>query len=230
VTARQPARPAAPRVSSSLRAAGSDFFFNSWRLVPANLVWTALLIAILALAAFATAFALVLLPLLAVPLVGIYRMAALIARGQAVALSDAFGAYRRFGVPALLLGYALVSLSVMFGGNVVIGLDRADVAGWALATLAGWGLAITAMAACTTWPLLVDPAREDRPTRARLRLALLLIVAFPARFFGVALVLGLLLGASTVAFAVLMTVGVSFTALVATRYVLPAADRFEARG
>ena len=58
----------------------------------------------------------------------------------------------------------------------------------------------------------------------------MLLVAFPVRFMGLALVLGVILALSTVAFAVLMTVGISFTALVATRYVLAAADRFEARG
>lgn len=219
----------APRLGRALRSAATDFYFNSWRLVPANLVWTAILVGILALAAVVSALALFLVPLLVLPTVGIYRLAALIVRGEPVALSDAFAAWRRFGGPALAVGTALLAVTVIFGANVALGLDRADVAGWTLATLAGWGLVAAVMAACSVWPLLVDPRREALSARARIRLALLLVVAFPVRFGALALVLGLLLALSAVAFPALMTIGVSYVALVASRYVLPAADRLEAR-
>ena len=77
--AEQPARaPAAPRLGGALRGAAIDFYFNSWRLVPANLAWSAGLVAILALAATVSLLALLLVPLLALPTVGIYRLAALI--------------------------------------------------------------------------------------------------------------------------------------------------------
>lgn len=224
-----PGPPAAPRLGGALRGAAIDFYFNSWRLVPANLAWSAVLLVILALAAGVASLALLLLPLLALPTVGIYRLAALIVRGEPVALSDAFAAWRRFRAPALGLGTALLAAGAMFGFNVGIGLLRGDVAGWALATLAFWGLVIIAMTACVAWPVLVDPRRETLATRARVRLALLLIVAHPVRFAGLALVVGLIIALSTVGFAALLTVSVAYVALVAARYVLPAADRLEAR-
>jgi len=221
--------PTAPRLGGALRGAAIDFYFNSWRLVPANLVWAAGLVAILALAASVSLLALLLVPLLALPTVGIYRLAALIVRGEPAALSDAFAAWRRFGAPALALAVALLAAGVMFGFNVANGLLRGDLAGWSLATLAFWGLVVAAMAACAAWPVLVDPRREMLSTHARVRLALLLIVAYPVRFAALALVLGLIVAISTVGFAALLTISVSYVALVAVRYVLPAADRLEAR-
>jgi uncharacterized membrane protein YesL len=224
-----PVPPAAPRLGGALRGAAIDFYFNSWRLVPANLAWSAVLLAILALTAGLASLALLLLPLLALPTVGIYRLAVLITRGEPVALSDGFSAWRRFGAPALGLGTALLAAGTMFGVNVGLGLTRGDVAGWSLATLAFWGLAVVAMAACVAWPILVDPRRETLSTRARIRLALLLIVAYPVRFAALAVVLGLVVAISTVGFAALLTISVSYVALVAARYVLPAADRLQAR-
>ena len=46
---------------------------------------------------------------------------------------------------------------------------------------------------------------------------------------GLAIVCGVVLIASAIAFAALITISVAFVALVACRYVLPAADRLEAR-
>ncbi len=222
-------QPPAPRLGGALRGAASDLYFNSWRLVPANLAWSVCLLAILALAAGVSLLALLLLPLLALPTVGIYRMASLIVRGEPVALSDAFSAWRSFGGPALALGTALLVAGSMFGFNVVTGLLRSDVAGWSLATLAFWGLVVVALAACVAWPILVDPRRETLGARARVRLALLLVLAHPVRFAALSLVLGFIVVVSTVGFAALLTVSVSYVALVAARYVLPAADRLEAR-
>lgn len=221
--------PAAPRLGGALRGAAIDLYFNSWRLVPANLAWSVCLVAILALAASVSLLALLLLPLLALPTVGIYRMASLIVRGEPVALSDAFSAWRRFGGPALALATALLVAGSMFVFNVVTGLLRSDVAGWSLATLAFWGLVVVVMTASVTWPILVDPRRETVGVRARVRLAILLVLAHPMRFAALSLVLGLIVVVSTVGFAALLTVSVSYVALVAARYVLPAADRLEAR-
>ena len=64
---------------------------------------------------------------------------------------------------------------------------------------------------------------------ARLRLAALLAFAHPVRLGALALVLLVILAASTVVFAALVTVSVALCAFIACRYVLPAADRLEAR-
>jgi hypothetical protein len=79
------------------------------------------------------------------------------------------------------------------------------------------------------WPILLDPARAAEPARDRLRLAALLVLAHPLRVAGLGLVLAVLVVVSTVAVIALVTVSVGFGALVASRYVLPAADRLEAR-
>jgi O-antigen ligase len=84
------------------------------------------------------------------------------------------------------------------------------------------------MVAFPLWVLLVDPDRADDTIGRRLRLAGLLVLAAPGRMGGLGLVLALILIVSTVAFAALLTVSVAYAALVAARFVLPMADRFEA--
>jgi len=78
------------------------------------------------------------------------------------------------------------------------------------------------------WPLLVDPARADRPLRERVQLAGLLVIAYPLRFAVLVGVLAVVGVASFVAFVALVTVSIAYSALVACRWVLPAADRLEA--
>ncbi|HEU4571888.1 MAG TPA: hypothetical protein VFR93_04320, partial [Candidatus Limnocylindrales bacterium] len=57
----------------------------------------------------------------------------------------------------------------------------------------------------------------------------LLVLAHPFRLGVLALVAGVLLVVSAVLFAALVTVSLAFVALLAARYLLPAADRLEAR-
>ncbi len=57
----------------------------------------------------------------------------------------------------------------------------------------------------------------------------LLAFAHPVRLGALTLVLALILAASTVVFAALVTVSVALCAFIACRYVLPAADRLEAQ-
>jgi hypothetical protein len=79
------------------------------------------------------------------------------------------------------------------------------------------------------WPLVMDPLREGQPLRARLRLAVILVLAHPLRMGALALVLAAFLAASAVLAAALITVSVAYCALVAAHFVLPAADRLEGR-
>ncbi len=225
---RGPARPAAPRLGDATRSAAVDVFYNSWRLVPANVLWSAGFLTLLILWEAGTPlFSVLGAPLLALPTIGLYRMAALVTRGDAVSLSDAFDAWRQFGGRALALGGAFTLLVTVFGANVLLGLDRGDVLGWVIATTAAWGLVITALCACVVWPLAADPRRETLGFRAIVRLALLMVVAFPLRMGALAVLIAVVLVASTIGFVALVTISVAFVALLATRFVLPAADRFE---
>lgn len=226
---RAPALPPAPRLAAVVRTALGDFYFNSWRLVPANLAWGALLLAVLVAAALWSALALLALPILAVPQAGLARLAALIVRGEAVSLGDAVEAWRRYLLPSLVLGYGLAIPTAVLGVNVAYAVADGGVVAVAVGTLALWGLAALGAFAVAAWPLLVDPARDQAAVRDRLRLAALLGLAHPGRILALALLVALLLALSTAAFAALLTVSVAYATLVAARYILPASDRLEAR-
>ncbi len=221
------ARPPAPRLGAATRAAAIDVFYNSWRLVPANLLWGAGFLALLLLwEAGAPLLSILAAPLLGLPTVGLYRMAALVARGESVSFSDGVDAWRRFGGRALGLGAAFTALAIVFGVNILLGVTSGDVLGWGLATTAAWGLVITSIIACVAWPLAVDPRREEMRLPAIIRLALLLVIAFPLRMAALSAVVVVVLIASTLGFVVLMMISVAFVALLSARFVLPAADRF----
>jgi hypothetical protein len=217
-----------PGLGAAFRTAAGDLYYNSWRLLPANVLWSIVLLGIVALAIVVPPL-LLLAPVLALPLAGLFRMTTRIARGEAVAFSDAIDAWRRDVLATLGLGSALLGATIVLASNVVTGLVSASVVGWGLATLAAWGLVAAWLYAWAAWPLLVDPARSDRPVRERLRLAALLVIAHPGRIGALGLALAAFLIASTVAIVALITVSVAVAAMVAARYVLPAADRLEAR-
>ncbi len=224
----EPAPGPRPGLASAIRLAATDLYFNSWRLVPANLAWGVLVVGLLIGAALVPPLV-ILAPLLALPTVGLFRMAALIVRGEAVSFWDGPAAWRRYLAPSLLAGAIVTASVVVLGVNLVAGLLSASVVGWALATLAAWGLVATWLFAWTFWPILVDPARADRPVRDRLRTAALLLVAGPLRLLALGIVLLVLTIASAFLIVTLVTVSIAFGALIATRFVLPAADRLDAR-
>jgi uncharacterized membrane protein YesL len=208
-----------------MRASVSDFLANSWRLVLPNVAWGAGLVVLVALAGM-TGVGFLLVPLLALPTVGIYRVAALIVRDEPVSIADGFSAWRRYGLQALVLGVILAGAVAVFATNLLTGIQNSGVVGWSLATFAGWGLVATAVVASVIWPLLVDPWRASMRFRDVLRLAGLLALAFPVRFGALALCLLVILALSTFAVVVLLSMAIGITALIASRYVLPAADRF----
>ena len=220
--------PAAPSLAGAMKAAGVDFYYNSWRLVPANAVWGAMLILIV-FASAAWLPLIVLVVLLALPTAGLYRMAALIARDEPTSFADFASAIRRWAAPALAVGAMAVLLGAVFTTNVVVGLETDNVVGWlfsAFALYADIALAIYLVAA---WPILVDPVRKSDPLRQRLRLAALVGLAHPGRLFVLVVIIGIILIASTVLFAALLTISIAFVALVSARYILPAVDRLEGR-
>jgi len=217
----------APGPRRSLRDAATDLYFHSTRLVPANLLWGGMLMALVVLASLWLPLVL-LLPVLALPTVGIFRISALVVRGAPVSFRDGLAAWRTQLLPALVIGTTLLAAAGVLIVNVATGLTTGGVVGWSLATFAAWGLVVAWSLAWTVWPLLVDPARAHLPVRERLRVAVLLLVAHPWRIGAMAAALGLLLAVSTIAFAALVMVAVAYTAQVATRVVLPAADRLEA--
>jgi hypothetical protein len=222
------ALPAAASLRGSIRSALSDLYFHSWRLVPANIVWSLVAIPTLIVTILAP-IGLLGIAILAVPTAGIFRMTTEIARGEAVSFWDSIGAWRHSLATTLALGAAIGVSSIVLVVNLVTGILAQSVVGWAFATLAFWGLVAVWLLAWTVWPILADPWRAGWPAKERVRLAGYLVLAHPIRVAAVGLFLAILLVASAVAIVALLTVSVAIAALVATRYVLPAADRLDDR-
>lgn len=212
----------------AFRAAAFDFYYQSVRVVSANILWGVSLLAVLAVAIASGPLAtLILMPLLAIPYVGVVRLAVLTARGRDVVLSDLGRAYRQFGLPALAIGIVTTLAVALLASNVVVGATMGGLGGWVFATLAASGLLGIWVLGFPLWILLVDPDRAERTLGERLHLAVLLLLAAPGRIVSLGLLLLLVLLISTVAFAALLTISVSYAALVAARFVLPLADRLE---
>ena len=222
-------RPTSASLPRALRRSAIDLYYNSMRLVGLNLVW-GLGVAVVYLVSLAAPLAaLGLALLLALPTVGMFRVAALIVRHEPAALSDGLAAWRSYLLPALAGGLALLSISLVLFIDMAAAVGRGDVVGIAFATMAGWGLVVAAMLACCWWPLLVDPAHPGRSGRAALRLAGYLLIAHPLRMAALTMVMAAILLLSTVLMAAIVTVSFAFCALFACHYVLPAADRLEAQ-
>jgi uncharacterized membrane protein YesL len=217
-----------PSIGSALRGALQDFYFNSWRLAPANLVWAGAMIAVL-VAAGLWLPALLLLPVAAVPLAGIHRMAGRLVRGEGAAFSDFTSGMRRYARPALTLGGAGAILAFVFSVNVAVGLQLDNPLGWFLSATALYADVALAVLLVAIWPLLTDPDREGRPLRRVVAQAALVCLARPGRMTLLTAVLAVLLLVSTVVFPAVVLVSVAYVSLVATRYVLPLADRLEGR-
>jgi hypothetical protein len=219
-----------PTLRGAFRLAATDFYYQSLRLVPANVAWGAGFLAVLAIAFWLSpALALVIAPLLCLPLVGIARLAAQIVRGDDVVLSDITTATRSHALSALAAGVVFELATLVAATNVVAGMSGGGAIGWAFAMLAGWGLAALWIVGLAFWPLLVDPARDAMPVAARARLAGLVVLAHPARFASLGASVAVVTIVSAIAFAALLSVSVAFIALVASRVTLPSADHLEAR-
>jgi hypothetical protein len=221
-------RPTSPGVAASFRAAAFDFYFQSIRLVPANVLWGVALLAWLVfgigtgpLVALATA------PLVALPYVALARLAALTARGRDVVLSDIADAVRRFGLAALVAGAIAAFGTAVLASNVIVGVNLGGPTGWILSTLAATGLVALWVYGIAFWVLLVDPDRDDAPALAKARLAAYLAIAIPGRLSWLALLLFALLVLSTVLIVTLLTIAPAYALLVSARFTLPLADRLE---
>jgi hypothetical protein len=205
-----------------------DLYFQSIRIVPANILWGIGFLAALGVGIGGGPIAtLVIAPFLAIPYVGVVHLAALAARGRDVVLSDVWRAYRVYGLTALGIGVVVTLGVAILASNVAIGAATGGLMGWVFATLAASGLLAIWVVGFPLWILLVDPDRADRPLPDRLRLAALLVLAAPGRFAVLAILLSILLLVSAVAFAALLTISVAYASLVAARFVLPLADRLE---
>ncbi len=221
--------PPAPKVFGAVRAATSGFYFNSLLLIAANVVWGALLLLIAALVFSVLSVALLVFVLiLPIPTAVIFRMAALIQRGQPISLSDAL-AWRTVARRGIGVGLIVGSGSLVLIYNVIVGFSSYSTFGWAFGTSAAWGLIVVWFLAGALWPLLFDPLRQEESVTALLKLAATVILVKPGRFLLLMLLVGGILFVSAVLAVALVTISMAFAALVLAAYVIPAADRIEQR-
>ena len=213
---------------AALRTSLQDFYFNSWRLAPANLVWGVVFVAAL-FAGPLTLLGMGLLVLLAVPTAGLYRVGALIARGEPAAFSDFVGGMRRYGPTALIVALGVTILAFVFTTNVLVGLQAGNPLGWFISAMALWGDVGLVLLLTTFWPILVDPHREGVGLRRRLALAGLVVIGRPLRIVPLAIVVAALLVVSSVLFAAILLVTIAYIGIVSSRVVLPVVDEVEAR-
>jgi uncharacterized membrane protein YesL len=225
-------RPAAPPpgVLAAVRRAAVDLYYQSIRMVPANVAWGLAVVLTFFVAVNAGLLpGLVAAALTAVAWVGVVRLSAQTARGVDVVLSDAFWAWRRWLVPSFLIGAAFVAGAALLWFNILIGLYTGGLVGWALATMAAWGLAFGWLFGLAFWPILVDPRRDGISTLRAARLAMLLVLARPRRIWGMGIVLAIIAAISAVLVAAILTITAAWIGLSACHVVLPAADELEER-
>lgn len=215
-------------VGGALRLAASDFYFNSWRFVAANVAWALSLLAVLFLAVLWTPF-IMLVVLLAAPLVGLHAMAARLVRDEPVNLDDFVAGTRRLGLQATLVAAVAAVLAAVLLTNVLTGFSADGPLGWFLGATAIYSLIALAMYLVALWPVLADPNHVDVPLRRKLQVAGLVVIGRPVRLLVVTLSVIVILTVSTVLLAGIVLFGVAFASILATRWVLPAADELEAR-
>jgi uncharacterized membrane protein YesL len=216
----------APPLGRVLRTSLTDYYFNSMRLVPANVAWGIGAVVIALVGLVWPIGTLLLVPLLAVPTAGCFRVAARIVRAEPdVGVGDMTWPFRHAVREALAVGIGLVVVTVVLASNVIAGLSQSEPVGWGLAVLAGWGLIAVWCGALVAWPLIVDPHRPPSGLRDRLRLAGQLVLLDPVRFGGLGIAVAVIATVSVVLTAVILTVAVTFIALVACRSVYAATDR-----
>jgi hypothetical protein len=220
--------PDAPQIASALRAAAVDLVGNLWPLLSASVLWALACIGVAVVVVTVGPLGLALAALLGVPLAGVFRVAARIQRDHGPTVPDSLAAWAAYVRPAVLLQVAVLASAVAFVANLTVAAAAGDVAAAVFATAAFWTLVGATLYALVAWPIVVDPLRADEPLSGRLRLAAIVLLGRPGRFVALAVILLLLALAATLV-VVMLTVGVAYVALAASRYVLPLADRLEQR-
>lgn len=211
-----------------VRAALSDLYFHSVPLVALNVLWGLGALAIVFSAITWSLVVVALSPLLAIPAMATFRMAARIVRQDGDrSVGGALGTATSTVVGTILLGSALGVAIVVLASNTIIGLTGTEPFEWVLGTLAAWGLVLLWCWTLAALPLLVDPRRTDRSFGQTMRLATAVLLANPRRFAVVGVSIAAFIVVSAILTIVLLSTSLALTALAACRVVYPMADRLE---
>jgi hypothetical protein len=210
-----------------MRNAATDFFYNGWAFIGANVALGAILLAALYGSLFVSPWLLLLVAALVVPAVGTMRMATRLRRDGHTDLGDFVEPLRRGRV--LLLGLGQLLLSAVLAVDVAIALSWGSWIGIVLLVGAAYGIVALWALSVVAWPLILDPSRDAASIRSGLRLAVVTVLLEPRRVAALALASAIVLGVATLLLAPILTVAVSFTWLTIAGYVLPLTDEVEAR-
>lgn len=215
----------AHRPDGAVRAALSDLYFHSLPLVALNATWGLGVIGIAIAILVWSPYALVLVPLLAVPALGTCRLAARIVRatddrsyGAALVVS------RQTTLGTIVGGIGYGVALIVLASNAVIGLTGTQPLEWILGTLAAWGFVAILFGTIIAIPLLVDPLRAELPVGRRLRVAAAVAGAHPRLVATLGIGTWVFLAASTILVVAILSTGLAISALVACRVVYPRAD------
>ena len=212
------------------RLALSDFYFDSLRLIRANLVWGAVVILAVVVGIGWPLAGLILVGLLALPTAAVFRTAADIVRADTVAgRHELRWAVGRAAGRLLIGGVGFVLAGIVCAWNIGVGLANGGAPGWAFATLAAWGLVTLWCAALVFWPVVTDPLRPERPLRDDIAIVAQVLLTEPRRVAGLAVTAAVVVVLSVVLTVAVLTLSVAFVALFACRSVYPILDRMQAR-
>lgn len=205
------------KVRIALRLAVGDLYRNSWRLLPVNAAFGAVLVAV-ALAGVAVRAMLVLVVLAGPLAAALVHCAVTLVREENVELRDAFVGLRLHWRRGLALG-ACGGLLLLLGAVAVRDYARLSF-GWPLVFLTVYLLVLLGVYQLVLWTLAI--AEPERPLRAAARDAGSTVARRP----GAALLLGLallLVNALGIAAAVMpfLTLTVAYSFLAAARFALP---------
>jgi hypothetical protein len=205
------------RVGTALRLAVGDLYQNSWRFLPVNAAFGAVLVAV-AVAAYAVRAALVLVVLAGPVAAALVACAVRLVRDGDVELRDALVGLRLHWRRGLALGAGGAAL--LWLGIVAVRLYAGLPFGWPLVFLTVYLLVLLGVYQLVLWTLAI--AGPERPLRAVCRDAAVLTARRP----GATLLLGLallLVNLAGIAAAVMpfLTLTVAYTFLAAARFALP---------
>lgn len=218
-----------PPLRGCLVAAARDLYFNSWRFAPANALWGACVLGLAALALYASPLWLAAAPLLALPLGGLVAMACTVVRGEPLSLTDLPRLARAVAGRSFPLGLIALGAGTVLATNLLAGLRSGSLSGLAVGLAALPGLAALGVLLPVWWTLACDPASALRLRRA-LALGAALVLAAPGRALALALLAGLVTLVSAALVVGLLTIGLSYAALVCAHAVLPAAGALRSEG
>lgn len=205
------------RVRTALKLAVGDLYRNSWRLVPVNAAFGAILVAV-GIASYAVRAAVVLVVLAGPVAAALVHCAVLLAREENVDFRDAVQGLRLHWRRGLALGAGGALLLLV--GVVAVGVYARMTFGWPLVFLTIYLLVLLGVYQLVLWTLAI--AEPARPLRAACRDAAVLTARRP----GATLLLGLalfLVNVAGIAAAAMpfLTLTVAYSFVAAARFALP---------